>query len=137
MQYWLMKSEPGTWSWEDQCNAPNRTAEWDGVRNHQAAKHMRNMKVGDYVFFYHSGKSREVVGVVEVVKEFYPDPSDESGKFGMVDVKAIEPLDQPVSLKQIKAEESLQHLALVRQSRLSVMPIDEESWEIIHELGGM
>ena len=133
MAYWLMKSEPGTWSWEDQVR--DGTAEWDGVRNHQAAANMKAMKVGDKVFFYHSVNEKQVVGIAEVVKEYYPDPTDASGRFGMVDIKAIKPMASPVTLAQIKAEPRLHDLALVRQSRLSVMPIDEDSWNLICRMG--
>ena len=133
MNYWLMKSEPETWSWDDQVKAG--VAEWDGVKNHQAANNMRAMKKGDRAFFYHSGKEREIKGVVEIVKEFYPDPCDESGKFGMVDVKTVQALPKPVSLKQIKADSALQELALVRQPRLSVMPVGSEAWNRICTLG--
>ena len=133
MAYWLMKSEPGTWSWDDQVR--DGTAEWDGVRNHQAAANMKAMKIGDQVFFYHSVNEKRVVGIAEVVKEYYPDPTDASGRFGMVDIKAIKPMASPVTLAQIKAEPRLHDLALVRQSRLSVMPIDEESWNLICRMG--
>ena len=135
MAYWLLKTEPGDWSWDDQVK--DGTTEWDGVRNHQAAGNLRAMKVGDKAFFYHSVKEKSIVGVVEVVKEYYPDPSDPSGRFGMVDVKALKPLETPVSLKQIKDDERLNHLALVRQSRLSVMPIDAKAWKLICKLGGV
>ncbi len=131
MNYWLVKTEPSTWSWKDQLEARNQTAHWDGVRNGQAIKNLRAMKRGDPVLFYHSGDDKQIVGVAEVVKEFYPDPADETGKYGMVNLKAIKPLKKPVTLSQIKADGRLKHLALVRQSRLSVMPIDEKSWEII------
>ena len=135
MAYWLLKTEPGDWSWDDQVK--DGTAAWDGVRNHQAAGNLRAMKVGDKAFFYHSVKEKCIVGVVEVVKEYYPDPSDPSGRFGMVDVKALEPLETPVSLRQIKDDERLGHLALVRHSRLSVMPIDAKAWKLICKLGGV
>ena len=135
MAYWLLKTEPGDWSWDDQVK--DGTAEWDGVRNHQAAGNLRAMKVGDKAFFYHSVKEKCIVGVVEVVKEYYPDPSDPSGRFGMVDVKALEPFETPVSLRQIKDDERLSHLALVRHSRLSVMPIDAKAWKLICKLGGV
>ena len=111
------------------------TAEWDGVRNHQAAANMKAMKIGDQVFFYHSVNEKQVVGIAEVVKEYYPDPTDASGRFGMVDIKAIKPIENPVTLAQIKAEPRLHDLALVRQSRLSVMPIDEDSWNLICRMG--
>ncbi|MDX1424815.1 MAG: EVE domain-containing protein [Kiloniellales bacterium] len=133
MAYWLMKSEPGTWSWDDQVK--DGVAEWDGVRNYQAANNLKAMRVGDKAFFYHSVKQKEVVGIVEVVKEYYPDPSDASGRFGMVDVKALRPFAKPVSLAQIKAEPRLHELALIRQSRLSVMPIGEAEWRLICAMG--
>jgi predicted RNA-binding protein with PUA-like domain len=113
------------------------TAEWDGVRNHQASNNLKAMRVGDRAFFYHSVNEKRIVGIVEVVREYYPDPSDASGRFGMVDVKAVEPLPRPVALKDIKADLRLAELPLLRQSRLSVMPIDEASWRIICEKGGL
>jgi len=134
MAYWLVKSEPGAWSWDQHMEAG--IAEWDGVRNHQACNNMKTMKVGDRAFFYHSVGEKSVVGVLEVTREYYPDPTDESGRFGMVDFKALEPLPRPVSLAEIKADGRLDHIALVRQSRLSVMPIDDEAWRIICEMGG-
>ena len=133
--YWLMKSEPGAWSWQDQVR--EGSAEWDGVRNHQAANNLKAMKVGDKAFFYHSVTEKRIVGVLEVVKEYYPDPTDPSGRFGMVDVKALEPFKTPVTLQQIKRDERLDHLALVRQSRLSVMPVDATAWRLICRLGGV
>jgi predicted RNA-binding protein with PUA-like domain len=133
MAYWLMKSEPGTWSWDDQVR--DGIAEWDGVRNYQASNNLKAMKVGDRAFFYHSVNEKRVVGIVEVVKEYYPDPTDKSGRFGMVDVKAVKPFERPVSLQEIKADPRLQELPLIRQSRLSVMPIDAESWRIVCEMG--
>ena len=133
MAYWLVKSEPGTWSWDDQVR--DGTAEWDGVRNYQAANNLKAMKIGDRAFFYHSVNEKQIVGIVEVVKEYYPDPSDESGRFGMVDFKAVKPVAKPVSLAQIKAEPRLEGIALVRQSRLSVMPIEDAHWRLICDLG--
>ncbi|MEE8226114.1 MAG: EVE domain-containing protein [Kiloniellales bacterium] len=133
MAYWLMKSEPGAWSWEDQVN--DGVAEWDGVRNYQAANNLKAMRTGDQAFFYHSVKEKQVVGIVEVVKEYYPDPTDPSGRFGMVDIKAVRPFARPVSLAEIKAEPRLQELALIRQSRLSVLPIAEEEWRLICTMG--
>ena len=133
MAYWLMKSEPGAWSWEDQVR--DGVAEWDGVRNYQAANNLKAMKIGDQAFFYHSVKEKQVVGIVEVVKEYYPDPTDPSGRFGMVDVKAVRPFARPVSLAEIKTEPRLQDLALIRQSRLSVLPIAEEEWRLICAMG--
>ena len=134
MAYWLMKSEPDGWSWDDQVR--EGTAEWDGVRNHQAANNMKAMKRGDRAFFYHSGAEKRIVGTVEVVKEYYPDPTDASGRFGMVDVKAIMPFETPVSLAEIKAEPRLAELALVRQSRLSVLPMSAKEWRVICKMGG-
>ncbi|MDX1400366.1 MAG: EVE domain-containing protein [Kiloniellales bacterium] len=133
MNYWLMKSEPNTWSWEDQVK--NSVTEWDGVRNHQASNNMKAMQLGDRAFFYHSVSEKQVVGVVEVVKLYYPDPSDPSGRFGMVDVKALYPMVEPVTLAQIKSDPRLQNLALVRQSRLSVVPVSKKEWDIICGLG--
>ena len=135
MAYWLVKSEPGTWSWDDQVKA--KRTHWDGVRNHQAANNLKAMAKGDRALFYHSGKDRQIVGIVEIVKTYYPDPSDESGRFGMVDVKTVAALPQPVSLADIKADDKLNHLALVRQSRLSVMPIDDASWQRLCKMGGL
>jgi predicted RNA-binding protein with PUA-like domain len=133
MAYWLMKSEPGTWSWDDQVK--DGTAEWDGVRNYQAANNMKAMTVGDLVYFYHSGKDREIVGIVQVAREYYPDHTDASGRFGMVDVTALRPFVRPVTLAQVKAEPRLSQLALVRHTRLSVMPVAEAEWRIICALG--
>ena len=133
MAYWLFKSEPGAWSWDDQVR--DGTAEWDGVRNHQASNNMKAMKVGDLGFFYHSVNEKRIVGIVEVAKEYYPDPSDKSGRFGMVDVKAVKPMKEPVTLAQIKDEPRLDGIALVRQSRLSVMPIEPEHWSLICAMG--
>ncbi|RME63877.1 MAG: EVE domain-containing protein [Alphaproteobacteria bacterium] len=133
MAYWLLKSEPGTWSWDDQTTAG--TTHWNGVRNAQALGNMRRMKKGDKALFYHSGKDREIVGLVEIVRAFYPDPEDE--KSGLVDVRALKTLPKPVHLAAIKADKRLAHLALVRQSRLSVMPIDAPSWQVIAQMGGL
>ena len=133
MGYWLMKSEPGAWSWDNQVR--EGIAEWDGVRNYQASNNMKQMKKGDTAFFYHSVNEKKIVGIVTIVKEYYPDPTDESGRFGMVDVKALRPFKAPVSLKDIKSEPLLENLALVRQSRLSVMPIGDDEWTIICKMG--
>ena len=129
MAYWLFKSEPGAWSWNDQVAA--KRAEWDGVRNYQAANNMKAMKVGDFGFFYHSVDEKRIVGIVKVVKEYYPDPTDPKGRFGMVDVEAVMPVNKPVTLADIKAEPRLEDLALVRQSRLSVVPVDAKQWAIL------
>ena len=133
MAHWLVKSEPTKWSWTDQTT--HGTTHWDGVRNHQAANNLKAMRIGDLVFFYHSVEQRRIVGIVEVVKEAYPDPSDPAGRFVMVDLKAVAPLVNPISLDQIKADPRLNHLALVRQSRLSVLPVDDDAWALICGLG--
>ncbi len=133
MAYWLVKSEPNTWSWDDQVR--DGTTHWDGVRNHQASNNMKAMKNGDKAFFYHSVNEKRIVGIVEVVKEYYPDHTDETGRFGMVDFKAVRPFNRPVTLAEIKAEPSLSELLLVRHTRLSVMPIDDASWKKICKMG--
>ena len=133
--YWLFKSEPSAWSWQQHQQAG--VAEWDGVRNYQARNFMRKMRVGDKGFFYHSVTEKRLVGIVEVVRPYYPDPSDVKGVFGMVDLRAVCSLPRPVSLAQIKAEPRLQHLALLKQARLSVMPIDAEAWALLLACGGV
>lgn len=135
MAYWLVKSEPGAWSWQRQVDAG--TTHWDGVRNFQAVNNLKAMRVGDRVMFYHSGEAREIVGIVEVARAYYPDPNDPSGRFGMVDVRTVASLPQPVPLAAIKADPRLQNLALVRQSRLSVVPIDDDAWALICGMGGV
>lgn len=135
MAFWLVKSEPGTWSWNDHVAAG--TAEWDGVRNYQAANNLKAMRVGEQAFFYHSVKEKRIVGVVEVVREYYPDPTDPKGRFGMVDFAARTALPQPVSLADIKTEPDLADLPLLRQSRLSVMPIPAAAWAKICAMGGL
>ncbi|MBT6442708.1 MAG: EVE domain-containing protein [Alphaproteobacteria bacterium] len=137
MAYWLFKSEPGAWSWNDQVSAKNSTTTWDGVRNYQACNNMKAMKIGDLGFFYHSVSEKQIVGVVEVVKEYYPDHTDKSERFGMVDVKAVMPVETPVTLAEIKADPALQELALVRQSRLSVVPVDAKSWRLLCKKSGI
>ena len=130
MQYWLLKSEPNTWSWDDQIN--EGPSMWDGVRNYQARNNLKKMKKGDLCFFYHSVTDKSIVGVVEVVKEFYQDPTDESGKFVVVDVKAKNKLKKSVTLEDIKLSKKLSKISLIKQSRLSVMPISKSEWlEII------
>lgn len=133
MAYWLLKTEPDSWSW-DQQSAAGITA-WDGVANAQALKNMRAMTVGDRAFFYHTGDDRQIVGIVEVVRDFYPDPNDPAS--GLVDVKAAEPMPRPVSLAEIKAESRLAHLALVKQPRLSVLPVDDDAWALLCRMGGL
>jgi predicted RNA-binding protein with PUA-like domain len=132
MNYWLIKSEPESWSWDDQMSVEKE--HWDGVRNYQAANNMKAMKIGDRAFFYHSIKEKQIVGIVEVVTEYYPDHTDPKGRFGMVDFKAVKPVKRPVTLAEIKATESLSNLALVKQSRLSVVAVTAEEWQIICEM---
>ena len=129
MAFWLVKSEPSAYSWDEMVL--DGRAPWDGVRNYQAANNMKAMKRGDHVLFYHSNTGMEIVGIIKVVKEYYPDPSDASGRFGMVDVQAVTPVKKPVSLKAVKANHALADLPLVRQSRLSVMPITDREWKIL------
>ena len=129
INYWLLKSEPSTWSWENQVKAGKEM--WDGVRNYQARNNLMCMKKKDLCFFYHSVKEKLIVGIVEVVTEHYPDPTDKTGKFVVVDVKAKKKLKNPVSLEQIKSNRKLSNIALIKQSRLSVMPLTKEEWGII------
>ena len=137
MNYWLFKSEPGAWSWDDQVKEGKRGAEWDGVRNYQAGNNMKAMKIGDKGFFYHSVNEKRIMGIVEICKLWYLDPSDPKGKFGMVDVRAMEPFPNPVTLAEVKADERLMELPLVTNSRLSVQPVDTNSWKIICRMGGL
>ena len=129
MKYWLLKSEPDTWSWENQVK--EGASMWDGVRNYQARNNLKEMKKNDLCFFYHSVTERSIVGIVKIVKEYYPDPTDKTGRFVVVDVKAMKKLKKPVSLDQIKKSSELQDIALVKQSRLSVMPLKKTEWNII------
>jgi predicted RNA-binding protein with PUA-like domain len=131
MHYWLMKSEPSTWSWQNQVDRGDAGEGWDGVRNYQASNNMKAMEIGDLVFFYHSVNEKQIVGVAEVCALYHPDPTDASGRFGMVSIKAVKALTTPVTLTDIKADERLQDMALVRQSRLSVTPVSPEQWAII------
>ena len=135
MQYWLLKSEPDVWSINQQKKAGIKGAPWDGVRNYQAAKYLKTMKKGDQCFFYHSNIGKEIVGIVEVIKEAYLDKTDRSGRFFAVTVKFLSKIKKPVSLENIKKNKQLSHLALIRQSRLSVMPIDSKSWKILNKMG--
>ena len=134
MKYWLLKSEPDVWSIDEQKKASNGISIWDGVRNYQAAKNLKTMKIGDLCFFYHSNIGKEIVGVVEVVKEAFIDPTDKSKKFVAVKVGFKNYLDNPVSLEMIKKNKDLKNLAIIKQSRLSVMPIDTKSWKIINKM---
>ena len=135
MNYWLLKSEPNVWSIDQQKNAGNNGAPWDGVRNYQAAKNLKAMKKGDHCFFYHSNIGKEIVGIVEVIKEAYTDKTDQSGRFVAVTVKFIRKLERPITLENIKKNKELSHLSLIKQSRLSVMPIDSKSWKILNNMG--
>ena len=135
MAFWLVKSEPTAWSWDD--HVQKGVQYWDGVRNHQAAGNMKAMKLGDRAFFYHSVEEKRIVGVVEVVREAYPDPTDPEGKWVVVDFKALSPLKTPITLAQIKGDPRLEHLPLVRQSRLSVCPVDDAAWRLLCDLGGV
>ena len=134
MQYWLMKSEPDVWSIDQQLKSGAKGAPWDGVRNYQAAKNLKTMKKGDLCFFYHSNIGKEIVGIVEVIKEHYIDKTDKSGRFVAVTVKFKKKLDRTVTLEDIKKRKELGNLALIKQSRLSVMPIDYKSWKIINNM---
>lgn len=133
MAYWLMKSEPDAYSWQQMVK--DKTTDWSGVRNYQAANNMKAMKGGDLAFFYHSNEGKEIVGIVKVVKTYHPDPTDTTGKFGMVTVEAVKPLPRPVTLAFIKNHPDLKAMALVRQSRLSVSPVTAAEWETIKRLG--
>jgi predicted RNA-binding protein with PUA-like domain len=135
MNHWLLKTESDEWSWAMQVK--KGIEGWSGVRNAQAANNLRAMRNGDHCFFYHTGEERRIVGVVEVVREHYPDPSDESGRFVMVDVRAVMPVIRPVTLEAIKADPKLGHLLLVRNSRLSVSPIDAAAWARICAMAGV
>ena len=135
MKYWLLKSEPNVWSIEQQKKAGNKGSPWDGVRNYQAAKNLKAMKKGDQCFFYHSNIGKEIVGIVEVIKEHYLDKTDQSGRFVAVTVKFLKKLEKPITLEKIKKNKDLKHLALIKQSRLSVMSIDTKSWKILNKMG--
>ena len=137
MAHWLYKSEPFKWSWDDQVKAGAKGTHWDGVRNHLAKLNLMAMKKGDHGFFYHSNEGKEIVGIVEVIKTFYPDPTDESGKFGMVDFKAVKPLPKPVTLAQVKATPALSKMSLVTSMRLSVQPVTDAEWKLICKMGGL
>lgn len=135
MAYWLMKSEPDAYAWDDMVK--DKKTGWSGVRNHQAANNMKAMKLGDQCFFYHSNEGKEIVGIVKVTKLYHPDPSDKTGKFGMVEVAAVKPLKKPVTLADIKSHAKLENMAFVRQSRLSVSPVTADEWKIICKEGGV
>ncbi|MBT8458572.1 MAG: EVE domain-containing protein [Boseongicola sp.] len=137
MRYWLFKSETSTWSWEQQVAKGDAGEEWDGVRNYQARNFMREMKVGDRGFFYHSQKDREIVGIVEVIAEAHPDSTTEDERWECVDIKAVGPLPRPVHLDKIKADARLSEMVLVKNSRLSVQPVTDKEWSLISELAGL
>ena len=137
MKYWLLKSEPDVWSIDQQKKAGDKGAVWDGVRNFQAAKNLKNMKIGDLCFFYHSNIGKEIVGIVKVVKEAFIDPTDKKKRFVAVKVSFKSYLKNPISLETIKKNKDLKHLALVKQSRLSVMPIDTKSWKILNKISNI
>ncbi len=132
--FWLLKSEPDVWSIDQQKKTGSKGATWDGVRNYQAAKNLKSMKKGDLCFFYHSNIGKEIVGIVEVIKEAYLDKTDKSGRFVAVTVKFMKKLNNPVKLENIKKNKQLSHLSLIKQSRLSVMPIDSKSWKILNKM---
>tara|TARA_B100000029_G_scaffold496890_1_gene563788 strand:+ start:69 stop:482 length:414 start_codon:yes stop_codon:yes gene_type:complete len=135
LQYWLLKSEPDVWSIDQQEKAGSKGATWDGVRNYQAAKNLKAMKKGDQCFFYHSNIGKEIVGIVEVIKEYYLDKTDQSSRFVAVTVKFLKKFNKTVTLEEIKKNKQLSHLSLIKQSRLSVMPIDSKSWKILNNMG--
>ena len=135
--YWLMKSEPDVWSIDEQKKTGAKGAPWDGVRNYQAAKNLKNMKKGDLCFFYHSNVGKEIVGVVEVIKEAFLDKTDRDGRFVAVQVRFKEKLKKSVTLENIKKNKILSHLSLIKQSRLSVMPIDSKSWKILYKMSSI
>jgi predicted RNA-binding protein with PUA-like domain len=135
--YWLFKTEPETWSWEMQKKKGAKGEPWSGVRNFTAAGNMKAMKKGDLGFFYHSGDEKQIVGIVEVIGEYRPDPTDETGRFGLVDVKAVKDVPKPVTLAAIKADPRFKEMALVKFSRLSVQPVTAEEWKRICALGGV
>ena len=137
MAYWLVKSEPDSWSWDEQVKVGAKGTAWTGVRNFTAKANLEKMKKGERAFFYHSNEGKEIVGIVEVAKEHYPDPTDKTGKFVVVDFKAVETLKTPVTLAHVKADKKLAEMALVKYSRLSVQPVTAEEWKHVCKLGGV
>jgi predicted RNA-binding protein with PUA-like domain len=137
MSYWLVKSEPGSWSWEQQVKAGAKGTAWTGVRNHTAKQNLMKMKNGDRAFFYHSGEGKEIVGVTEVTREHFPDPTDETKAFVAVDLKAVTPMPKPVTLAAVRGEPRLADMALIKQSRLSVQPVTAAEWKLICAMGGL
>ncbi len=137
MAYWLVKSEPSVWSWDQQVAKGAKGEAWTGVRNHSAKLNMMKMKTGDRAFFYHSNEGKEIVGIAEIAKEHYPDPTDKTGKFVCVDIKADKPLKAPVTLEAIKTEPKLADMELVKLSRLSVQSVTPEQWKLVCKMGGI
>lgn len=135
MAYWLLKSEPATWSWDDQIHQDKEP--WTGVRNHQAARFLKMMECGDHAFFYHSGKKPAIIGIIQIVNSAYPDPTDTTGRFVCVDVQAQKPLPHAVTLTTLKENSMFSNMLLLQQPRLSVVPVSEECWRAICELGGL
>ena len=134
MAYWLFKSEPNTWSWQNQLDKGDAGEGWDGVRNYQASNNMKAMEIGDLGFFYHSVNVKQIVGIVDVIASYPTDPTDASGRFGMVTVRAVKTVTRPVTLAEMKAEPALEDFALIRQSRLSVVPVNEAQWQLIMQM---
>jgi predicted RNA-binding protein with PUA-like domain len=137
MAYWLLKTEPDSYSWDDQVKKGAKGDAWTGVRNFRAREHLNAMKKGDLAFFYHTGDEKQVVGIVEVIREAYPDPTDKDGVFKAVDIKAVKPLKAPVTLAAVKADKRLKDMVLARQPRLSVQPVTAEEWKIVCAMGGV
>ena len=137
MAYWLFKTEAETWSWDQQKKKGAKGEPWSGVRNYQAANNMKAMKKGDLGFFYHSGDERQIVGIVEVIGEYRPDPTDEKARFGLVEVKAVEDMPKFVTLSAVKAEPKLKDMVLANNSRLSVQPVRDAEWKLIRKMGGL
>ena len=137
MAHWLVKSEPDSWSWQQMVAAGKKGTHWNGVRNHVAKKNLMTMALGDEAFFYHSNEGKEIVGIVTISKLYYPDPSDDSGKFGMVDLRAVKAVPKPVTLVAVKAEPKLAKMMLVANSRLSVQPVTDAEWALVCEMGGL
>ena len=137
MAYWLLKTEPETWSWDQQVKKGAKGEAWTGVRNHIARRNLKDMKKGDRAFFYHTGDAKEIVGIVEVIREHYTDPSDSTKVFVAVDVEAVEPVPKPVSLATVKATPQLKEMALVKYSRLSVQPVTTQEWKLVCKMGGV
>ena len=137
MAYWLLKTEPDSYSWDDQVKKGAKGDAWTGVRNFRAREHLNAMKKGDLAFFYHTGDEKQVVGIVEVIREAYPDPTDKEGVFSAVDLKAVKPLKKPVTLAAVKADKRLKDMVLAKQPRLSVQPVTAEEWKIVSAMGGL